>query len=385
MVGAHLADITVLELGSSLAGPYATRLLGDFGAEVIKVEAPGVGDPTRSWGLHRLDGVSPTFQALNNGKRSIVVDFADGDDVDALKGLIADRVDIIVQNLRPGVADKFGIGPGAALALNPRLIYCNISAFGGTGPMRRKPGYDPLIQAFSGIVDLTGPADGDPARVGVPIIDFGTGMWAAIGALVALHDRDRTGKGTIIDAAMLDAAMAWQTLSVATIAAGAPVPRRAGLRGPLIVPNAGYQTADGILIITIGTDRQFAKLCDAIGQPELAGDPRFLTNDDRHNNEVQLRIELEAAFGTRTRAHWSTVLNDADIPNAPIQTVQEVLAHDQTIASGIAKAAPDGGYAIIANALKFDGERPGFQALAPELGEGDTEILAPYRAPAKQT
>ncbi|MEM6498484.1 MAG: CoA transferase, partial [Pseudomonadota bacterium] len=268
-MNAPLDGITVLEMGSSLAGPYGARLLADFGARVIKVEAPGGGDAARSWGTDKLGGTSATYQALNFGKRSIVVDFKNEDEVAVLKRFIAVEADVVLQNLRPGIADSLGLGPDDIRRMNSRIIYCNVSAFGRPGPYAQMPGYDPLIQAFGGIVDLTGPADGDPARVGVPIIDLGTGLWAALGVMAALHTRARTGEGTIVDAAMADTAMAWQTVSQATIEAGGAQPRRSGLTGPLLVPNTGYQTSDGFLIVTVGTDRQFEKLCQVIGHSDI--------------------------------------------------------------------------------------------------------------------
>ena len=234
-----LDGITVVEMGSSLAGPFGARLLADFGATVLKIEPPENGDPARQWGDRKLGTTSATFQALNNGKRSIVADFKDPDDVQALQHLIVEHADVLLQNLRPGIADNLGLGPERALQLKPSLIYCNISAFGRVGPLSQMPGYDPLLQAFSGIIDLTGPADGDPARVGVPIIDLGTGLWAALGVLAALHTRAKTGQGCVVDAAMLDTALALQTVSTATVESGAEAPRRSGLRGPLLVPNTG--------------------------------------------------------------------------------------------------------------------------------------------------
>jgi len=378
-MSAPLAGITVLEMGSSLAGPYGARLLADFGARVIKVEAPGSGDTARSWGKEKLAGTSATYQALNFGKRSIVVDFKDETEVDVLKKFIAAEADVVLQNLRPGIAEKLGLGPEDVTQLNSRIVYCNISAFGRSGPYAQMPGYDPLIQAFSGIVDLTGPADGSPARVGVPIIDLGTGLWSALGVMAALHTRARTGEGSIVDAAMSDTAMAYQTVSQATIESGGPMPKRSGLTGPLLVPNTGYQTSDGLLIITVGTDRQFGKLCDVIDRSALAADERFTTNTHRLEHEGALRQELEVVLRTNTRAHWSKLLNAANVPNAPIQSAPEVLAHEQTKASGVVKSSPDGSFGLVANALKLDGHRPGFENFAPELGEATEDILAKYR------
>ncbi len=378
-MNAPLEGITVLEMGSSLAGPYGARLLADFGARVVKVEAPGGGDAARSWGKDKLGDTSATYQALNFGKRSIVVDFKDEDEVAVLKRFITAEADVVLQNLRPGIAESLGLGPDDIRRMNSRIIYCNVSAFGRSGPYAQMPGYDPLIQAFSGIVDLTGPADGDPARVGVPIIDLGTGLWAALGVMAALHTRARTGKGTIVDAAMADTAMAWQTVSQATIEAGGAKPKRSGLTGPLLVPNTGYQTSDGFLIVTVGTDRQFEKLCQVIGHSDICKNPRFETNAQRMEHADELRSVLEEIFRTNTRDHWSTLLNSVDVPNAPIQSATEVLQHEQTKASGIIKPAPDGSFGLVANAVKFDGQRPGFERFAPELGEATREVLDKYR------
>lgn len=226
---------------------------------MIKVEAPGDGDAARGWGREKLGNTSATYQALNFGKRSIVVDFKDAADVYVLKKFVVAEADVVLQNLRPGIAEKLGLGPEDVTQLNSRIVYCNISAFGRTDPYAQMPGYDPLIQAFSGIVDLTGPADGSPARVAVLIIDLGTGLWAALGVLAALPTRARTGQGRIVDSSMADTAMAYQTVSQSTFESGGPISKRSGLTGPLLVPNTGYRTSDGFLLVTVGTDRQFER------------------------------------------------------------------------------------------------------------------------------
>ncbi|MGI9476794.1 MAG: CaiB/BaiF CoA transferase family protein [Hyphomicrobiaceae bacterium] len=370
-----LKDVTVLEMGSSVAGPFCCRILADLGAEVIKVEAPSGGDPARSWSELRLGRTSPTFQVMNNGKRSIVVDFNVSADVEKLRKFAASSVDVIVQNLRPGIADRLGFGPMDAASISSRIVYLNISAYGREGPLRKNPGYDPLIQAFSGLVDITGPADGPPARVGAPIIDMGTGLWSVIGVLAGLRERDRTGQGCVVDAAMLDTALAWQSLSAATIEAGGIPPTRTGLNGPLLVPNAAFQTADGLVIITVGTDKQFRKLCEVIGQPQLADDDRFAKNAARDANQATLLNLIEAALRPEPRAHWCAMLDAADVPNAPIQTLKEAMAHSQTSASSILIEAPDGSFRVVGPALKFDGLRPGMTVAAPELGEASETIL----------
>jgi crotonobetainyl-CoA:carnitine CoA-transferase CaiB-like acyl-CoA transferase len=370
-----LKDVTVLEMGSSVAGPFCCRVLADLGAEVIKVEPPSVGDPARGWSDQRLGNVSPTFQVMNNGKRSIVVDFKDAASLQQLKDFVATSVDVIVQNLRPGIADRLGIGPKQAPDINPKLVYLNISAYGRTGPLSQSPGYDPLIQAFSGLIDVTGPADGPPARVGAPIIDMGTGLWSVVGVLAALRERDRSGKGCVVDAAMLDTALAWQSLSAAMIASGGTAPKRSGLNGPLIVPNEAFQAADGLLIITVGTDNQFRKLCDVINQSQLAGDKRFADNASRVSNQSELVELIGSILRHKTRAEWCRLLDQAEVPNAPIQTLQEAMSHDQTLESSILVEAPDGSFRVIGPALKFDGERPGLRSVAPELGEATEDFL----------
>lgn len=312
---------------------------------------------------------------MNNGKRSIVVDFKDPSELESLKDFVTASADVIVQNLRPGIADRLGLGPEQATALNPRLVYLNISAYGREGPLSQYPGYDPLIQAFSGLVDVTGPADGPPARVGAPIIDMGTGLWAVVGILAALRERDRSGHGGVVDAAMLDTAMAWQSLSAATIEAGGAVPTRSGLKGPLLVPNRAFPTSDGMLIITVGTNSQFRKLCDVIGPPAMADDARFADNAARDRNQDALVELIEAALAGKPRAHWCALLDAVDVPNAPIQTLAEAMAHPQTPASGIFVEAPDGSFRVVGPALKFDGARPGMRSAAPALGEATTEIL----------
>lgn len=366
-----LSGLVAMELGSSLAGPFATRTLADLGATVLKVEPPETGEPSRHWGAERLAGESAAFQAINKEKRSITADFSDPADIAMLHGLLADSVDVVVQNLRPGVAERFGLDAETVCALNPRLVYCTVAAYGREGPLKDLPGYDPLVQAFSGLVDVTGPADGPPARVGVPIMDVGTGMWATIGVLSALQRRERTGRGGIVDISMLDAALAWQLLSVAKVEGGGEAPQRGGLRGPLVVPNRAFTTADGLLLVTIGTNPQFARLCAELDRPDMAADPRFADNNSRAANEVALVEALEAAFAAHTRAEWSGRFDAAGIPNAPIQTLEEVMRHPQVVASGILQQAPSGDYRLIGVPLKFDGVRPGYRRAAPALGEAN--------------
>ena len=369
-----LEGYTVLEMGSALAGPYCGRILGDLGARVIKVEMPGTGDPARGWGARIYNGSSAVFQAVNKEKDSLVIDFNNADDMTRLKSLIASGIDAVVQNLRPGVADDAGVGAKDCRALNPAIIYCNVSAFGAKGPLSDAAGYEPLLQAFSGIMDVTGDPDGPPARVGFSVNDIGTGMWASIGILSALLRRSQTGEGCVVNAALLDTALAWQTLSVATLISTGKAPKRSGLKGPIVSPNRTFETADGLLLVTVGTDAQFKKLCATIGLPALATDNRFAENNDRFANDDILHVLLEEKFVTRGRHEWWRLLREANVPAAPVQTLEEAVAHPQTVASGILQHGPDGTHLVVGLPVTFDGERPGYRRVAPGLGEGTDDI-----------
>ena len=272
---------------------FAARILADLGALVLKVENPAGGDPARGWASNCLGTSSPAFQTVNHNKRSITADFRNDADIACLKKLIDEKVDVVLQNLRPGFADEMGFGAKETTSRNEKLIYCNIGAFGDYGPYRELPGYDPLMQAFTGIIDVTGDPEGDPARVGVPMIDLGTGMWAVIGILASLQNRSITGKGAIIDSALLETGLAWQSFNFSMLEATGVTPTRSGLRGPIIVPNAAYDTLDGKIIITIGTDSQFVCFCEVIGRPELARNDLFVHNTDRvcqmHQSSLWIR------------------------------------------------------------------------------------------------
>jgi len=371
-----LEGLTVLEMGSSVAGPFAGRVFGDLGATVLKVEPPEVGDASRTWGKDRLGGTAVAFQAFNRDKRSITVDFTDAGDLARLRRLVAVKVDIVFQNLRPGVVEKFGLDGPTLMEDNPRLIYCNMGAYGPDGPLREAPGYDPLIQAFTGIADATGEADGDAVRVGVPLIDMGTGMWAAIGILTALHQRQATGRGCLIDAAMMETALTWQTLAFAVHEGGGAWPQRSGLQGPMVVPNRGYDASDGKLLLTIGTPGQFKRFCQVIDRMDLVDHPDFGGNEGRVANQTAFDATINETLRTRTRAEWNRELTAADIPNAPIQTLGEAVDHPQVETSGLYQDSPDGNFRLTGLPLRFNGERPGFRANAPSLGEATQEAFA---------
>lgn len=374
--------ITIVELGTSVAAPFGGKILAELGAQVIKVENPDGGDPARRWYPALPEGSSASFQACNMGKLSVTVDMTDADDLGRLKALIAERADVVLQNLRPGAVERFSLDAASLRADNPGLIYCNVGAFGAGGPLAGLPGYDPLMQAFSGITDLTGEADRPPSRVGVSLIDLGTGMWSAIGIASALYRRKATGEGAVVDTSLFETSLGWITLAAAELTATGAAPSRSGLQGPIVAPNRGYQAADGLLVIVVGTDGQFRRFCETLGCPELADDPRFAKNADRRANEAEMSRLIGGIVATDTRAAWSERLNEAGIPNAPVQTVAEVIAHPQTEALGLLRPADDGTMRFVGLPLRLDGARPATGGHAPRLDEHRQQVFDFMKTPA---
>ena len=364
-----LQGIRVVELGTSVAAPYGTWILASLGAEVVKVERPGKGDDARYWGPPFWEETSTMFHTYNREKRSLEVDLKDPEQVKKLRRFIANGVDVVVQNLRAGVADSVGLGAEQLTTELPGLIYCNIRAFGAAGPMREQPGYDPLMQAFSGLMSVSGEAGRKPVRVGTSIVDKGAGMWCAIGVLSMLNARQQTGRGGVVDTSLLETALAWMGFHVADFRATgkAPKPQGSGVRG--IAPYQAYECADGYLVVGAANDRLFRKLAEALGHPEWPEDERFVTNPDRFGNLVQLNELLEPLFRNADREHWQTMFNELGIPCAPLQQLDEVLAHEQVEALGIIQCADEGAMPLMGPPVSFDGHRPPARHRAPALGE----------------
>jgi crotonobetainyl-CoA:carnitine CoA-transferase CaiB-like acyl-CoA transferase len=367
---APLAGITVVEIATTIAGPYAGTILASLGAEVIKIESAKGGDPFRHLGGARIDGMPANFQALNGGKASVRADLSDPAQLEAVRALVLARADVVLQNMRPGAVERLELGPEAFLEAKPGLVYCNIGAYGRAGPMRHLPGYDPLMQAFGGIVSLTGSAD-RPARAGVSIIDLGTGLWAALGVVSALLRRTETGQGGVVDVSLFETALAYMGLTIANYEADGVVPERTGLRGPFVAPNRAFQAQDGLLVLTAVTDAQFGRLAEALAQPELAADPRFATAGARLENEAALAEAIAASIGGRSRQAWAEILEAADVPNAPVHDLDEVVAHAQTLATGMLRARGDDTSRLVGLPLSLDGERMAVTRPAPELGQDD--------------
>jgi crotonobetainyl-CoA:carnitine CoA-transferase CaiB-like acyl-CoA transferase len=365
-----LADARVVDLTSSLAGPTATQLLAALGADVVKVE-PLAGDHARAWGPPFLEGTSAMFLASNAGKRSLALDLADGRGREVVLRLV-DRADVFVQSLRPGAAERHGLGAAELRARNPRLVHCSIGAFGARGPLSDEPGYDPLLQAASGIMSVTGESHGPPVRVGVSLIDLGTGVWTALGVLAALYERERTGAGRTLEVSLYETALSLLSTQLVGFLGAGVVPARAGSAFPQIAPYQVFPTRDGELMIVAGNDKLFAALCGVLGTRELVADPRFLTNADRVANRARLVALLEARTTERESTELLKALVGAGVPASPVRDVGEVARHPQTEALGILQALGD--FVTVAAPLSADGERVRHHAPPPAPG-AHTEVV----------
>ncbi|RYY92993.1 MAG: CoA transferase [Comamonadaceae bacterium] len=363
-----LAGHVVIELGHSVAAPFAGQILADLGAEVIKIEKPG-GDDARHWGPPFVDGAAATFQALNRAKRSLVLDLRDPASFAQLNALIDERADVVLQNMRPGQVESLGIDAATLRARKPALVYCNLGAFGSVGPLADRPGYDPLMQAFGGIMSVVGEPGGNPVRVGPSIVDMGSGMWAAMGIVSLLMRRMTTGEGGVVDVSLFETAAAWMTMYSAQYLASGTVPGKNGSGQTGIVPYRAYRTADGDLVVAAGNDGTFRKLCGVLGHAEWGGDPRFVNNPARVENAHILYPLLEQCFATRSSADWTAVLDAAGIPCAPVQDVAGMIAHPQTAALGMVQAVPGSSIPLMGLPMRLDGERPQPRACSPKLGE----------------
>jgi crotonobetainyl-CoA:carnitine CoA-transferase CaiB-like acyl-CoA transferase len=376
-----LDGLTVIELGHSVAAPYAGEILGDLGADVIKIEKAD-GDDARKWAPPYWGDMSSTFQSLNRNKRSAIVDLKDPAERERLRRLIVERADVVIQNLRPGSAEEFGLDAASLRALKPALVYCTIGAFGAHGPLKDRPGYDPLMQAFAGLMSVTGEPDQPPVRVGTSIIDMAAGMWSVIAVLAALLRRKADGRGAAVDTSLYETALAWMCYHAANFQASGELPKRQGSGAAMIVPYRGYATKDGFIIIAAGNDKLFVALSKVLGHPEWATDPRFQTNPDRVNNQTVLYRWIEDIVRERTSREWHDLLDTAAIPNAPMQTIADVLAHPQTKALGMLQASPEGDITLLGLPLSFDGSRPAFRKSPPALGAHTQEIFGDADQPA---
>jgi crotonobetainyl-CoA:carnitine CoA-transferase CaiB-like acyl-CoA transferase len=379
-----LHDVRVVDLSRVLAGPWSSQILADMGADVIKVERSGDGDDTRAWGppfVNGADGddLSATyFHATNRGKRSIAVDFNRAEDREVILRLIADA-DIVIENFKVGALKKYGLDYASLSAVNPGLIYCSITGFGQTGPYAHRPGYDAMIQALGGFMAVTGEPDGEPMKVGVAVVDLFTGVYATTGILAALHARKSTGRGAHIDMSLLDVQVGVLANQAASyLISGQPAPRL-GNAHPNLAPYQVFAVSDGHLMIAVGNDGQFARLCEVLGAEALAFDPAYRHNPDRVRNRDTLIPLLSAKIAQRTKAELTARLEAAGVPVGPINTVPEVFADPQVIARGMrvdvdSPAAKGGKVPAVRTPIMINGEPCVADRPAPQLGEHTDEI-----------
>jgi crotonobetainyl-CoA:carnitine CoA-transferase CaiB-like acyl-CoA transferase len=325
-----LAGIKVLDFSRVLAGPFCTQLLGDMGADVIKVEEPGVGDETRSWAPF-WNGESCFFMSVNRNKRGITVNLKDPRGI-AICRRLAEQSDVLVENFRTGTAERMGLGYAELSQRNPRLIYCSISGFGRTGPSAHKPGYDLIMQGQGGLMSVTGEPDGPPLRAGYSLVDLTCGMLAYGGIVTALYNRERTGRGEWVESSLFEGQVAAMSYHATNYLATGRIPGRMGTGHPNIAPYQAFEAADGWMIIGVANDGLWRRFCDALGFAELKDDPRFRTNNDRTANRAELAAILQAIFRTKPKAAWLEPLEAAGVPCGPINNVAEVLSDPQVAA-----------------------------------------------------
>lgn len=379
-----LSGLLVADFSRVLAGPYATMLLADLGADVIKVESPG-GDDTRRWMPPvTSDDVSTYYLAVNRNKRSVALDLADDGDLAAAREL-ATRADVLVQNFKPGGLAKFGLDYGSVRAANPGVIYASISGFGAGGGADL-PGYDLMVQAMSGLMSLTGSPDGPPFRAGISVFDVIAGLHTTIGILAALNHRAATGEGQHVEASLMASALSGMVNQTSAYAAGGVVPFRMGNSHPSLFPYEPMPTAAGDLVVTAGNDVQFRKVCEVLGVPELADDPRFARNEGRTANRDQLRPLLVEQLARRPAAEWFTELIAAGVPCGPINTVDQGIAFASEIGLDPVVIAGDGqnGRPTIRHPLTFSVTPPRYDLPPPSLDEHGPEIRA-WLATSTQT
>ena len=371
-MSAPLEGIRVLDFSRVLAGPYATMYLADLGADVVKVERPGTGDDTRSFGPPFCRGVSTYFLSINRGKRSLVLDLK-SEDGRAKAVAMAKQADVVIENFRPGVMERLGLGPDALRTENPQLVYCSISGFGREV---ERAGYDLVIQGMGGIPSITGEIDGGPIKCGASIADLVTGLNAVQGILAALYRRAVTGEGGLVDVPMIDGQAALLTYHASSLLNADVPPQRLGNHHPSIHPYGSYRASDGYLNVAVGNEKLFRSFASALGHPEWVEDPRFAANASRVANRTDLDPLIDAVLGNQTVAHWCALLLDNGVPAGPINSVEqavglvELVEHPHPSGSGVVKSTP--------LPYKIDGCERASTRRPPTLGEHSVEVLSDW-------
>jgi crotonobetainyl-CoA:carnitine CoA-transferase CaiB-like acyl-CoA transferase len=363
-----LAGIKVLDLSRVLAGPWATQLLADQGATILKIERAGAGDDTRQWGPPWwTDDTASYFTCANRGKHSIAADFANPDHLRAIAQL-AQEADVVVENFKVGQLKKYGLDAQTLQQRNPGLIYCSVTGYGQTGPRAQEAGYDYALQGFTGLMSITGPAGGEPQKVGVAIIDLVTGLYAAQAISAALVRREKTGQGAILDCSLLDSGLAILANQASGYLVADKVPKAMGNAHPSIVPYQVYATSDGFMVLAVGNDGQFAAMASAIGHPELATDERFSKNPQRVKHRESLNAILEPLFASKSKSHWTDLFRQHGVPATPVQTVAEIFADPQVLTRGQVVCHESSGVRTLGSPVLFEGQRLASRLSPPLLG-----------------
>lgn len=368
---AALDGVLVADFSRVLAGPYATMLLADLGATVVKVERPGSGDDTRAWGPpFAPDGQSTYFHSVNRNKRSIALDLTDPDDL-AVALNLAQTCDVLVQNYKPGGLRRFGLDHASVAAVNPGVVYCSISGF-GSGEGRDLPGYDLLVQAMGGLMSITG--DDEPTKAGVAVVDVLTGLHATVAVLAALRHRDLTGSGQHVEVSLLSALLSSLVNQSSAYVGAGEVPQRLGNAHPSIAPYDLFATADRPMIIAVGNDAQFRRLAEVLQRPDLADNPDYRTNADRVAHRDNLKADLERVLRTHGADDWQRALTASGIPCGPINTIEQ--AFEQASRLGLDPVVDAGGMPVVANPVKYTGTPPQYRSAPPQVDADRAEVLA---------
>ena len=369
--------VKVLDLTTFVTGGFCSLMLANQCADAVKVERPGVGDDNRHSGPPFIDGESPYFWTINYGKKSVELDLKTEAGLEALYDLV-EKADVFIQNFRPGTAERIGVDDETIRAHNDEIVYCAISAYGQTGPWSQRPGYDLMIQGMSGIMSVTGEEDGQPVKVGLPMTDLITAMWAAFGISGALYRRQQTGEGEYIDLGMLDAALPWLTKQAGKVFAGES-PSRMGTKDPVLAPYQTFPTADGYINVAALNEKLWSAFCEAIDRPDLEDDDRFATNSDRVDNMNELEAIISETLQERTTDEWmSRIVEDAGVPAGPVFDVEDALYNEQTEARDVMTTLehPEHGEVpVIEHPLQYENADSGFEAPAPKLGEHNRNVF----------
>jgi len=380
-----LDGVLVLDLSRVLAGPYCSMILGDLGARVIKVEPLGTGDDTRGYGPF-IGQESAYFMSINRNKESIALNLKSPGGLQvALK--LAARADVVLENYRPGTMKRLGLGYEVLRELNPRLVYASVSGFGQDGPWRDKPAYDIIVQGMSGMMSITGHPGGPPVRVGISLGDIAAGLFATVGIVSALYERENSGRGQLIDVAMLDSQLAILENAVARYLVTGEIPGPLGTRHPSITPFAAFPSADGYILVGVGNDSLWRRFCESVGRPDLAADPRFLSNRSRTENWVDLEPILNVVFRERTTAAWIEFLESQGIPCGPVNTMDKVVVHPQVIARKVlveVDAIGGGKLRMPRTPIKMDRTDPNVYRPAQRLGASTRRVLAELGYPEQE-